>query len=66
MVSNDFMATCHKCNQPNHSKLIQVSCFPLPILEKLFLVIVSLILLCFGDKGFFVLKPSLLREESWQ
>ena len=38
MVSNDFMATCHKCNQPNHNNFkIQVGCFPLPISEKLFL-----------------------------
>ena len=66
MVSNDFMATCHKCNQPNHNNLIQVGCFPLPISEKLFLRIVSLVYLSFGDKGFFVLKLSLLREESWQ
>ena len=39
MVSNVFMATCHKCNQPNHNNL---SSFPLPILEKLFLRIVFL------------------------
>ena len=67
MVSNDFMATCHKCNQPNHNNFkIQVGCFPLPISEKLFLRIVSLVYLSFDDKGFFVLKLSLLREESWQ
>ena len=66
MISNDCLATCHKCNQPNHNNLTQVGCFPLPISEKLFLVIVSLSLFIFGDKGFFVLKPSSLHEESWQ
>lgn len=35
-VSNDFMAANYKRNQANNNNLIQVSCFPMPILEKLF------------------------------
>ena len=65
-VSNDFMAANYKRNQANNNNLIQVSCFPMPILEKLFLKTVSLSLFIFGDKGFFVLKPTLLLKESWQ
>ena len=42
MVSNDFMAANHKRNQANNNNLIQMSCFPMPILEELFLKIVSL------------------------
>ena len=65
-VSNDFMAANYKRNQANNNNLIQVSCFPMPILEKLFLKTVSLSLFIFGDKGFFVLKPTLLLKDSWQ
>ena len=65
-VSNDFMAANYKRNQANNNNLIQVSCFPMPILEKLFLKTVSLSLFIFGDKEFFVLKPTLMLKESWQ
>ena len=65
-VSNDFMAANYKRNQANNNNLIEVSCFPMLILEKLFLKTVSLSLFIFGDKGFFVLKPTLLLKESWQ
>ena len=60
------MAANYKRNQAYDNNLIQVSCFPMPILEKLFLKFVSLSLFIFGDKGFFVLKPTLLLKENWQ
>ena len=66
MVSNAFMATSDKCNQPNHCKLIQVSCFPLPILENLFLRIVSLSLFIFWLQRVICIKTQLVGEESWQ
>ena len=42
-----WQAICHKCNQPNHDNLTQVSCLPLLISEKLFLRLVSLSLFIF-------------------
>ena len=60
MVSNVFMATCHKCNQPNHNNL---SSFPLPILENVFLRIVFLspaIYLLVTKGVFFFIKTQLV------
>ena len=58
MVSNDFIATCHKCNQPNHNNW---SNFPLLILEKLFLRTVSLSLFIFWwQRVFFFIKTHLV------
>ena len=56
-VSNDFIATCHKCNQPNHNNW---SNFPLLILEKLFLRTVSLSLFIFWWQRCFFIKTHLV------